>query len=119
MRFALRNFNFTVLFHSFLLGICGSGTRILLTIDNKFYLNKILQISGINPVETSELLLINKISFLIKIFLVTEFNARDKIICRNISLRDSIWEGSRFSPSIDSAMSERVEVGNPWMRLMA
>jgi len=46
-------------------------------------------------------------------------NARDKIICRNIRLRDSILDGSRFSPSIDSAMSERVEVGNHRMRLTA
>jgi len=90
MRFALRNCNFYSSFPFILLGICGSGTRILLTIDSKLYLHKILQISGITPVETSELLLINKISFLIKIFLVTEFDARDMILCKNISLCDSI-----------------------------
>ena len=66
--------------------------------------------------ETSEVLLTNKTSFLMKKNIVTESDVRDKILCRNISLHDSIREVSRFSPSIDSAILERVEVGNPWMR---
>ena len=53
------------------------------------------------------------ISFLIKSSLDTDPAGRDIILWRNISFRDSTIEGSRFSPTIDSAMSERVEIGSP------
>ena len=39
----------------------------------------------------------------------TDPAGRDIILWRNI--RDSTIEGSRFSPTVDSAMSERVEIG--------
>ena len=59
------------------------------------------------------------INFQVNISLVADPESKDKICGRNISLRDSIWDCSRFNPTIVSAMSERVHVGKPWMSFTA
>jgi len=42
-----------------------------------------------------------------KISLDTEPAGKVIILCRNCNLRDSILEGSRFSPTMDSAISDQ------------
>ena len=54
-----------------------------------------------------------------KIFLDTEPAGKVIILCRNCSLRDSILGGSRFSPTMDSAISDRVCIGKPCNRFTA
>ena len=54
-----------------------------------------------------------------KISFDTEPAGKVIILCRNCNLRDSILEGSRFSPTMDSAISDRVCIGKPCSRLTA
>jgi len=72
--------------------------------------------SHTNPKVTNVLLFMESISFLMKSSLDTDPAGGDVILWRNIRFRESIFEGSRFSPTIDSAMSERVEIcRNTWL----
>jgi len=49
----------------------------------------------------------------------TEPAGKEIILCRKSNLRYSILEGSRFSPTMDSAISDRVCTGKPCNRFTA
>ena len=114
-----RTVRLTVAFHSPLLHSRCDGSNILLIISCKRYLDKSWQISGINPKVKRLLLFRNIISFRVNISPVTDPDGKANILWRNINLRDSIWDCSRFNPTIDSAMLERAHIGKHWMRFVA
>ena len=103
--------------NDFVENICN--IHVLLIISCRRYLDISLQISGINSKVTRLLAFKNIINFFSKISLVTDPDGKGNILWRNIRFRVYTWDWSRFNPTIDTAMSERVNVGNPWMRFTA
>jgi len=100
---------FTSVFHSRLVGTWRLDESKLLIMACKLHFNKIWEMSHTNPKVTEVLLFMKSLNFLMKSFLDTDPTDRDIILWRNISFWESIFEGSRFSPTIDSAMSDCVD----------
>jgi len=119
MRFHFGSVFRLLVLHSRLVGTHVTGNIKILIINCKLYFDKTWQMSHTNPKVTEVLLFRYRISFLLNSCLDTEPAGRYIILWRNINVRASIFEGSRFSPTMDSAISEHVGTGNPWSCLTA